>query len=249
MTPTTFRRLLAAVLIAGLLGGCGDNRGEEQVLADASKKIENLSYRSAIIELRNLLRNNPKSLPARVALAGALLEVGDFDAADKELSRAVDLGATPDQTYSLRAKIFAGRGEFALLLAEINPDAVESPALASELRAMRGRAMLGFNSKDEAISTFEGVLAEGQSTEAQRIALLGLATVAEGKADFAEAERLARQSLEIAPDSAESMLRVGQLLIVQTRFDDAIAFLSDDNIQNVRVSRLEKFRLYGERAQ
>ena len=249
MTRPTLRATLAAALLATILTGCGDNRSEEQRLTDANKKIEALSYRSAIIELRNVLRANPESLPARLALARVLLEVNDLDAAEKEVSRARDLGASSDDTLGLQARILSARGDHATLLAEMDPDAAQSPVLASELSALRGRAMLALGSKDEARTVFEAVLADGKSTEAQRVSLLGLASMAMANADYARAEQLARQSLEIAPDSAESFLQIGQLLIVQTRFDDANEFLSDENSAGVRLARMDKFRLFGERAQ
>lgn len=232
-----------------LVAGCGDNRSEAQRLADARLKIEQLSYRSAVIELRNVLRSNPKSLEARLALSEALDALGDVDAAEKEIERAIELGAKPDDYLDTLAHVYAGRRDYAGLLAEIDPSAVTSPALASELDALRANAMLALGSTEDAKAAFESVLAAGSSTEAQRVALLGLATIASSNADYARAEKLARQSLEIAPDSAESFLRVGQLLIVQTRFEDAIAFLAEDNTEGVRFNRMARFRLLGERAQ
>ncbi|MEM6639852.1 MAG: XrtA/PEP-CTERM system TPR-repeat protein PrsT [Pseudomonadota bacterium] len=246
---TTLKWAIALLSLCSLLTACGDSRSPEQVLADANQKIEALSYRSAIIELRSLLKDNPDNLGARLSLARALLEVGDYDTADKELARAQDLNATQEQFAKLLAEVYMARGEFAQLLAEIDPSKVDPPALSSELKALRANAMLALGSRSDATKIYEQVLADGESTEAQRIALLGLASVAERSADYTKAEKLARQSLEIAPDSAESYLRVGQYIIVQTRFDEAISFLSEDGASGVRMSRMERFRWYGERTQ
>lgn len=245
------RILSLAVLALALtpLTACGDTRSEEQKLVDANLKIENLSFRSAVIELRNVLRANPQSLPARLTLARALQELQDFDASEKEVERAIELGASPDDYLPVLAKIYGGRAAFAQLLAEIDPAQVQSPAIRSELEALRGNAMLALGSKDDASAVFESVLAAGQSTEAQRIALLGRATLASNQADFTLAEKLARQSLEIAPDSAESFLRVGQLLLVQGKADEARQFLRDENTTKLRLVPMAKFRLLGERAQ
>ncbi len=241
--------IIALVLIATPLTACGDNRSQEQRIIDANLKIQNASFRSAIIEYRNVLRANPSNLEARLGLAYALQKVGDSVAAEKEIDRAIELDATPDQYLEILATSLAARGAHAELLAEVAVDQVKDPAMASVLDALRGRSMLALGSSDEAVQVFDRVLAQGQSVEAQRIALLGKANIASGKADFSTAERLARQSLEIAPDSAESFLTVGQLLVLQARYADAKAFLSDQNTANVKMSNMQRFRMLGERTQ
>ncbi|MFK7886885.1 MAG: XrtA/PEP-CTERM system TPR-repeat protein PrsT [Gammaproteobacteria bacterium] len=241
--------IAALALALTPLAACGDSRSEEQKLIDANLKLEQMSFRSAVIELRNVLRANPQSLQARMALARALEQLQDFDAAEKELERAVELGASPDDTLPVLAQIYLGRTAFAQMLAEIDPAQVSSPATRSELEALRGKAMLAMGSKAEAATLFDQVLAAGASTEAQRVALLGKATIASDQADFTLAEKLARQSLEIAPDSAESFLRVGQLLLVQNKQAEANSFLSDANTTKLRMVPMDRFRLLGERAQ
>ena len=231
------------------LAACGDTRSEEQKLTDANLKIENMSFRSAVIELRNVLRANPKSLPARMALSRALVELQDFDAAEKEVERAIELGAAADDYMPLLAQIYVGRSAYAQVLAEIDTSKVNSPSVRSELEALRGNALMAMGSKSEADALFDQILAAGQSTEAQRIALLGKATLASDQADFTLAEKLARQSLEIAPDSAESFLRVGQLLLVQNKKLEAAEFLREENTTDQRLAPMDRFRLLGERAQ
>ncbi|MFK8017455.1 MAG: XrtA/PEP-CTERM system TPR-repeat protein PrsT [Gammaproteobacteria bacterium] len=249
MNRAQFFALAGLLLLSTSMAACGDNRSEEQKLLDAELKLEQMSYRSAVIDLRNVLRGNPSSLPARLGLARALERLGDATAAEKEIARAVELGATPDQYFEILAGALDRRGAHAELLAEINPALVKDAEVGSTLHALRGRAMLAIGSEQEAASVFDEVLAAGESVEAQRIALLGKAGMASKKADFDGAIRLAKKSLDIAPDSAESFLQVGQFLVVGEKFEEAKAFLTDENASTIRMGKMERFRLVGERAQ
>ena len=241
--------LAGLILLSSPLSACGDNRSEEQKLVDAQLKLDQMSYRSAVIDLRNVLRGNPNSLPARLGLAEALEQLGDAAAAEKEIGRAIELGATPDQYFEILAGALDSRGAHAELLAEINPALVEDSETSSTLHALRGRAMLAMGSIPEASNVFNEVLQSGQSVEGQRVALLGQASIASSKADFAGALRYAKKSLEIAPDSAESFLRIGQLLVFSGEYDEALTFLSDENADGIRMTHMERFRMIGERAQ
>ena len=217
------------------------------MVADANQKMSQQRYRSAVIDLRNALRANPDNREARIALANALVEMDDSAAAEKEIARAIKLGARPDDYSRALARSLLARNGFAELVAEIDPASVSDPALASELTAMRARAMLAMGSSAEADRIFKEVLAAGQSVEAQRIALLGKSSIAFGNQDVASAERLIRQSLEIAPDSSESYLRLGQVLLVQEKFEEAKNHLAAENASKFTMSRMETFRMLADR--
>ena len=236
------------VVLSLLVGGCGDTRSEAELVADASQKMSQHKYRSAVIDLRNALRANPNNQAARVILANALVELGDGAAAEKEIARAIKLGASPDDYARALARALAARGGFAELIAEIDPASVSDPALASELTAMRARAMLAMGSVAEADRIFTEVLAAGQSVEAQRIALLGKSSIAFNKQDVPTTERFIRQSLEIAPDSSESYLRLGQVLLLQEKFGEAKSLLAEENASKFKMNRMETFRMLGDRA-
>lgn len=248
MKGSVFRLAIGLVGLCFLTSACGDTRSEAELVADATQKMSQNQYRSAVIDLRNALRANPNNREARVALAKSLIEMDDGVAAEKEISRAIELGATPDEYAMTLAQALMARNGFAELVAEIDPSAVSDVALASELSAVRGRAMLAMGSEGPADQIFKDVLAAGESVEAQRIALLGKASMALKDSDNAAAERFARKSLEIAPDSAESYLTLGQILMLEGKFEEANSLLAEEKSSGFKMSRMERFRLEGDRS-
>lgn len=223
------------------LAGCGEKRTAAERIDAAYQNIDATRYRDAVIDLRNLLRGEPDNAGARVALGIALLGVGDAAAAEKELERARDLGAPPEDYIESWARALQGRGAHAEVIAEIDPGAVSDPELSSTLRALRGRSMLALGSQGEAEKIFDAELVAGQSVEAQRMALLGKSAIAAVRGDVATAESLARRAHELVPDSAEALLTLARILLSQNRFAEALAAIDDADA--VRTGRTDRFML------
>src|SRR5262249_276040 len=77
----------AALLVVGLLAGCGKQSPEAQV-ASARQYLAKNDRTAAIVELRNALQQNPDLAEARFLLGKALLDNEDYAGAQKELRRA-----------------------------------------------------------------------------------------------------------------------------------------------------------------
>ncbi|MEC7689734.1 MAG: XrtA/PEP-CTERM system TPR-repeat protein PrsT [Pseudomonadota bacterium] len=86
---------IAACLSAGLTG-CGKKSTEEHL--EAAKQFANANNSdAAIIEFKNAIKSNPKAPEPRFELGKYYLQTGDFDGAEKELNRALDLGQSASE--------------------------------------------------------------------------------------------------------------------------------------------------------
>src|SRR3569833_4640758 len=92
--------LWRAILGAGAgLGAmvAGHAAAVDKYLDDAKRYQENGEHRSAIIQFKNALQQDANNRDARMLLAQSYLQIGDGASAEKELQRAQELGASPDQ--------------------------------------------------------------------------------------------------------------------------------------------------------
>ncbi len=248
--PVSLNSRFWLVLLAGVLlsiSGCApDERSEGERVAMAQQSVAQGRYREAIIEMRNLLLENRNSVDARLILGAALLESGDMDTAQKEAFRARDLGATPKQYLEILARSLQGTGNHVEVISEIDPSGIEDPVLASTLRSLRGWSMLELGSVDQASTVFDEELEAGVSVEAQRIALLGKASLAVDDGELAQAELHLLRALELLPNEPESLLALGRVYISQSKYQNVKTLLAPARNGLVPAEPQEKFFIEGQ---
>src|SRR5437868_1564237 len=81
----------------------------------------------AIIELKNLLQQNPESAKGRHLLGKALLDSGDLAGAEIELRRAWELGAPRDELAPLLAQTLLLSGQSRKLIGEFSDQTLADP--------------------------------------------------------------------------------------------------------------------------
>ncbi len=113
---------LVVLIVAAVLAVAYLRRGltKEQYLARGTSYVAEKKYAEAIIEFRNVLKNDPRSGETRAKLADAYLNVGDARNAIRETVAAADL-LPDDVDAQLKAGQFlllAGRYEDAKARAE-----------------------------------------------------------------------------------------------------------------------------------
>ncbi len=219
--PQQHRAIGAAMLCALLGAGCSAPSSPDARLSEAIAQIEQGEYRTASIGLKLLLREDPGDTAVRLALARAALGTGDMLAAEKEIRKADVLGAGPDQTQALLARVLFTRNAYRDLLQEINPSLLREPSIAGEVRAYRARAALALGSVEQAEQEFDQLLRLELPTEVHRLSLIGKAEVAQARGNIAGAEQMAREALARAPASAQSHLVLARALLVQKKYQQA----------------------------
>ncbi|HKL64363.1 MAG TPA: tetratricopeptide repeat protein, partial [Woeseiaceae bacterium] len=114
-------RALILVLVAST-AACGLALTNEARLERAQEAYEAGDYRAAIIDLRNILQQEPDNASARVLLGRAAIRQGDPATADKELRRAIELGTPLHSVATDLGQAMLQLRQFNELLDEIRPE-------------------------------------------------------------------------------------------------------------------------------
>lgn len=94
--------LVPAVLVTLALSGCDLFASPDTRIDRATRHMSEGDYVTAAIELRNALEKDPDNARGRLLLADVSLQLGDTQAAEKELRRAREAGATPGDIAPLQ---------------------------------------------------------------------------------------------------------------------------------------------------
>lgn len=186
-------------------------------LNDAEQAIENKNYSTAIIHLKNQLRETPKNAHARFLLGDVYLRTGKLDSSLKELGRAHKL--LPNDTNILfryaDALQTAGKQDkiLKLLKTPFNEHKLESRRLT-----FVGYAHLGLQQLADALQAFEEANQLIKSTDAYN----GLAALSMFEKDYVKAEQLIGQSLSIEPDSSSTLQLKAKLANINKQPEQAI---------------------------
>ncbi|GAA0298250.1 hypothetical protein GCM10009128_16300 [Psychrosphaera haliotis] len=101
--------LAASAIVATALVGCGDKTSAEYV-DSANKSLENKDYKTAIIELKNAIKQEPNEASARFLLGKVYLDLKQYSFAEKELERALDYGYAANEVIPLLSKVYQKNG-------------------------------------------------------------------------------------------------------------------------------------------
>jgi putative PEP-CTERM system TPR-repeat lipoprotein len=137
----------------------------------AEKSLGAGEVNAAVIDLKNLVKDEPQNGKARALLAEALLKAGDVNAAAIEIQKAKDSGASKADLLVPECALFAAKGEFDKVLAGCSPDQAQGDDKVA-LQIAQGQALVGLDRAAEAKAPLQAALAaKPDSLEA----LLGLA--------------------------------------------------------------------------
>ena len=102
-------------------------------------------FKGAAIELKNILQAEPENGEARFMLGRIQFASGDFQAADKELKKARELGVKDPGLGPLHARTLLMLNQPKRLLDEINTSESDQPEANAAVLALRARAHLVLN--------------------------------------------------------------------------------------------------------
>jgi tetratricopeptide (TPR) repeat protein len=191
------------------LGNHSDAKWAHNLLGDIARTAGDTDAAVAVADYRAALALDASFNIARINLARALAESGDFPAAETTLAEATALEPQAAGLPTARAEIALAKGDreaaisaflAAAELATIDP----APLVrAGELELQLGQTAAGMAHLEEALDLDPG------HTDALR--LLGEAYRADG--DLAAAERLFKDWAEYVPGSADAHLALAELLL------------------------------------
>lgn len=159
---TTSRRLHPLLIALAFmftlpLSGCWDKSPESRI-EDAKQAIQKSDYKAAVIELKSALQDVPSNAEARLLLGESLYLVGDYPSADKELKKAIELGAPADRAMPLLGRVLIDMEKPERVIDEVKFSPTLSPSSLAIIHAARVNAFIILGKTDGA----RYALAEGE---------------------------------------------------------------------------------------
>jgi cellulose synthase operon protein C len=204
-----------AVLICLMVAGCDVFVSNETRVERAEQYLTQGNQRGAIIELKNVVEDEPDNGRARSLLAQALFQLGDVEAAQAELNRASELGARSPSDSQLHADLLLAQRKYKELEQWLTSD----QQLEDESRSLLlARAKLGQGDLEAGQQILQTALKKNPSSpELQR----GVAEVLAAKGDREGALNQLGQMLEKDPKDARALLMQASLLMQGGRIESA----------------------------
>ncbi len=204
-------RLGRAVVAAGFGLAClaaAQAASVDKFLEDAKAYQNKGEHRAAIIQLKNALQQEGGNREARFLIAQSYLKLGDGASAEKELKRARELGAAPQQVLPSLGQAYLLQRKFKQVLDELKPDANAPAPLQAELLAVQGTAHMALGEYAPASEKFNAALKLDANTQE---AWLGRARVALLQQNRAEAVQRVDELVKKLPKLADAWLLKGEL--------------------------------------
>jgi len=157
-SPPAMRTAIMATVIAVFVVACGIGMDSEGRLKRGQAAFDSADYRAAIIDARNVLLDEPENAAARILLGKSSVEIGDGVSAEKELRRALDLGADDPEIVVELGRALLMQGKFDDVMAELSADTATTEAVRLSVLRIRGDALIGLRQPEAARESYEIVL-------------------------------------------------------------------------------------------
>ena len=220
--------LVPILLLSGASGALWWKYGRvHDPLIRAQDLIDKGDLRSAAIELRSVLRDNPNNAAAHYRMGITAQRLGDPVAAEKEFKSARDRGFDIRLINLPLAQAYMAQGHFRELLRDFPTQGLPADQ-AAPLLTLRAMAHLSLGDAKAALATAGD--AERQSPQFVEAALAS-ARILVSTQDTPGAEAKIERALQLNPRSTEALIMRGQLqnirgdhLRATETFDTALAF-------------------------
>lgn len=189
------RALVIACVILTLSLGLGACSKDPAQLFESAKQREIKGDRAgAIIDLKAAIQQQPNDPAMRFALGRLHNEVFEGESAEKELRKALDLGALEGGRVIVElARALRVQGKFKEIISDVKPATAYEPELLASIYALRGRAAHALLDVREA----EGNLGKARAASPENLdAYLLDAQIRAGRRDFKSALQVVGTVLE-----------------------------------------------------
>jgi putative PEP-CTERM system TPR-repeat lipoprotein len=199
-------RLRLLLLIASL-AGADLAAGEANRLEEAKKYLAKGEAKAAVIELKNLLQQEPGNVEARLMIAEIYLKTGDGPGAAKAYEKAAELNAPKDQWIVSLGRAYLLQNDVKTLLEKINPDADLPAPVRAQVFGLRGMALIAKGDTAKAEESFgEALKLDPNASDA----LIGLAMMEAQKKNFKKATEYAQQIIAQDPKNWNAWTIIGE---------------------------------------
>lgn len=223
-TPIRLSSLAAALLIAAtpiLLAGCDKQKSYtvEERLDRAREARSQGELRSAILEMKNALKENPNSSAARYLLGQLYIDMEDGGAAEKELTLAKSLGVDEEAIIVPLSEAWIIQGEYEKVLEKVAISVNLPPATQAALRIVHGDAYRGLGRLGDALTSYKMAADLDPNNP---LSLVGQANVALAQRDIEGAKANLAKAAAIDANNFKVITLMGDIPSAQGDFKSAI---------------------------
>jgi putative PEP-CTERM system TPR-repeat lipoprotein len=204
---TNAATVTVAMLASSLLSACGAD-SPQALIASAKASMARNDDKTAVIQIKNALQENPNSGEARFLLGSTLLDEGDFVAADLELRKAQALNYAPDLVTPKVAAVLLAQAQYKKLTDEYSSTRLGAAASTADLDTSIAYAFAMQGRQELAQAALQAALAAAPGFEPALVAQARFVARA-GDADAAIA--LADKVLQRDPRSVEAWRLQGDI--------------------------------------
>ena len=216
-------KALAAVVLSTVLIGAASANTVAEFLEDAQSYIEKKEYRTAVIQLKNALQQDPKSMEARKMLADVYLLQGEAASAEKEYLRIRDLQGKQSDWFVGLADAYLKLNKAHELKAELDRLTEVDEDIQAEVFSLRALISISEEDLSQAQKMLDKALAVDQNSARALYAQAQLYRV-DGRPG--EAAKVADKLLKAHPAHVEGLLLKATLARAEGKPEEAEKFLN-----------------------
>ena len=211
-----FSVLLVAVSL--LLSACSQEISTEEYIKRGQDYYSKKEWKSALIEFKNAVKQNPGSAQARALLGKTYLETYSSDAAIKELLKAMELGHDRNDVIIFLGKAYQQGNDLQKIIDEVFVSSDQSEDLQAKIHAVRALAHMGLKNMDAAAKELEKAQRQDKNETDVRLAW---AIYAKLNNDKEEQIRWLKPLLERNGGVADAWSQMGEIEQQAVRLDAA----------------------------
>ena len=218
MKKTTQLSLIATLSMC--LFACSSE--DKNYLGQGQLSIEQQDYGTAVIQLKNAVRQAPEDPNARYYLALAYFNTGDASGAEKEFERALEYGYSPNDVIPYLTKLYQSKGNKKGIYKLVAKSKGVKPKVLAELKLSQAKTYVDSGEHEKAEAVLNELKAIPHSGE---YGLLGLTYSFVIKNNIEAALSQLEQLLEQYPEQLEALRLKGKLLIASGKNSEALTTL------------------------
>jgi len=199
---------------------CSPPKTIEEQLTEAQQLIQQKNNTHAIIALKNILKDAPKTASARFVLSRLYFNTGNTDGAEKELKRAIEHGLDTHKYGLTLAEMYIEMNDSQAAIDLLDDMTLTLDGENIIKNILKGRAYLNLENVEQAKEAFE--LANDINDDAP-YSLYGSAILASMGAEHGKAAELLDKSIEIKSDIAEIWLLRARIAEANKNYEKSIS--------------------------
>lgn len=221
-----------------MLIACGGKSVEEHI-AQAQQHISSGDNNTAIIELKSAIQTDPKNAEARFLLGKIYMQTNEFASAEKELTRARDLGYSAAEVIPFLSQAYQ-RNQTIVGLSTLDTSAVSNNETAkAQVSFYKLQSLVELEKKSEAYQLIDEIKVLDTDSIYQDLALVYV-TILDN--DQVGAELQLNNIRKEAPTNRDLLDMLARLYIVQNKRVEAVEVLGEYIKQS--PDDLEKLFIY-----